>query len=87
MAEFKRGRTSCQDEYRSGRPNELTTTEMVTKIHKMVLDDRQLKVRELVDIVGISKSALHRICTENLDMKTLRKMDAGFAHNGTKTAS
>ncbi|EFN88346.1 hypothetical protein EAI_02479, partial [Harpegnathos saltator] len=61
VAEFKRGRTSCQDEHRSGRPNEL-------------------KVRELADMVGISKSAVHRILTdENLDM---RKMGAAI---GTKT--
>ena len=45
VVEFKRGRTSCQDEHRSGRPNEMTTTEMVKKIYKMVLDDRRLKVR------------------------------------------
>ena len=46
VAVFKRSRTSCQDEHRSGRPNEVTTTEMVCKIHKMVLDDCRLKVRE-----------------------------------------
>ncbi|XP_023236182.1 uncharacterized protein LOC111635452 [Centruroides sculpturatus] len=45
--------------------------EMVEKIHKMVLDDSQLKVRELADMVGISKSAVHRILTENLDMRKL----------------
>ncbi|EFN89492.1 hypothetical protein EAI_01724, partial [Harpegnathos saltator] len=61
VAEFKRGRTSCQDEHRSGRPNEVTTSEMMKKIHKMVLDDRRLKVRELADIVSITKSAVHRI--------------------------
>ncbi|EFN83711.1 Histone-lysine N-methyltransferase SETMAR, partial [Harpegnathos saltator] len=71
MAEFKRGRTSCQDEHRSGRPNEVTTPEMVKKIHKMVLDDRRLKVRELADMVGISKSAIYRILTENFDMRKL----------------
>ena len=55
MAEVKRGRASCQDEHRSCRSNEVTTPEMVKKNHKMVLDDRQLKVRELADMVAISK--------------------------------
>ena len=40
VSEFKRGRTSSQDEYGSGRPNKVTMTEMVKKIHKMVLDYR-----------------------------------------------
>ena len=56
MAEFKRGRTSCQDENRNGLPNEVTSTEMVKKIHKMILDDRWLKVRKLADMKGISQS-------------------------------
>ena len=46
VAEFKRGRTNCQDEHHSGRPNEVTISEMVKKIHKIPLDDRRLKVRE-----------------------------------------
>ncbi|KYN37246.1 Histone-lysine N-methyltransferase SETMAR [Trachymyrmex septentrionalis] len=58
VAEFKRGRTSCEDEHRSGRP-------------KMVLGDRRLKVRELADMVNISKSAVHRILAENLEMRKL----------------
>ena len=71
VAEFKRGRTSRQEEHRKGRPNDITTTEMVKKIHKMILDDRRLKVCELEDMVGISKSAVYRILTENLDMGKL----------------
>ena len=53
VAKFKRGRSSCQDEHRSGWPNEVTTIEMVREIHKMVLDDSRLKVLELTDMVGI----------------------------------
>ena len=45
--------------------------EMVKKIDKTVLDDRQLKVRERAYMVGIAKSAVHRILTENLDMRKL----------------
>ena len=45
VVEFKRGRMSCQDENCSSRPNEVTTKEMVKKIHKIVLDDCRLKVR------------------------------------------
>ena len=37
----------------------------------MALDDRRLKVRELADIVGILRSTVHRILTENLDMRKL----------------
>ena len=45
---------------------------MVKKIHKMILDDHRLKVRKLADMADISKSALlHRIFTENLDMRKL----------------
>ena len=38
------GQYDCQDEQRSGRPNEVTTPEMAKKIHKMVLHDRRLKM-------------------------------------------
>ena len=37
----------------------------------MVLDDRQLRMRELADMVGISKSVVHRLLTENLDLRNL----------------
>ncbi|XP_055386796.1 uncharacterized protein LOC129615567 [Condylostylus longicornis] len=71
VAQFKRGRTSCEDEHRTGRSYEVTTPKTVKKIHKIILDDHQLKVQELADIVDLSKSAVHRILTENLDMKKL----------------
>ena len=65
-AEFKRGRTSCQEELSQGDYSRNSE-----KIHKMVLDDRRLKMHELADMVDISKSAVHRMLTENLDMRKL----------------
>ncbi|XP_036325012.1 histone-lysine N-methyltransferase SETMAR-like [Rhagoletis pomonella] len=77
VAEFKRGRTSCQDEHGSGRPNQVMTPEMGKKIHKAVMDDRRLKVREVADIVDISKSSVHRILSDDLEMG---KMAAAIDH-------
>ena len=71
VAEFKRSHTRYQDEHRSGRPDEMTMTEIVKKIYKMVLDDRRLKVRELANMLNIPKSAVHCTLTENLDMRNL----------------
>jgi transposase len=47
--EFKRGRTSLEDESREGHPKSATTTESIKQVHDMVLDDRQMKVREIAD--------------------------------------
>ena len=44
-------------------------TEMVKKVHKMVLDNHRLKVREPADMQSFSKSAVHCILSENVDMR------------------
>jgi len=69
--EFKRGRTSTKDESRSGRPLEVTTPEMVNKIHDMVLADRRLKLSEIVEITGISKGSVVSILHDKLCMKKI----------------
>lgn len=70
-AEFKQGRTSTDDAKRSGRPNEAVTDENVKKVHRIVLDDRNVKVREIADIVKISTERVRHILHENLGMKKL----------------
>jgi len=48
--EFKCGRTSTYDALRSRRPIEVATPEIIDKVHDIVLTDRRVKVRELVDM-------------------------------------
>ena len=52
---FKRDRTSKRNEHLSGRPVEVTTPEMIDKIHYMVLSDRRIKMREIVEARYVSR--------------------------------
>lgn len=70
-AEFQHGRTSIQDDERSGRPKTATTDEIIEKIHNAVLNDRRIKVRELVEIAKISDERVRNILHEHLNMKKL----------------
>ena len=69
--EFKRGRTSTKDEHRSGRPVEVTTLEMIDRIHDMVLSDRRIKVREIVEATGISQSTVFLILHEKIGVRKI----------------
>lgn len=62
---------SCQNEHRNSRSNEVYTQEIVQKIHKMVLDDRRLKLHERADILDIPKRAVYYILTKNKNMRKL----------------
>ncbi|QQP51330.1 Mariner transposase [Caligus rogercresseyi] len=69
--EFRCGRTSTIDAERSGRPVEVATPETIQKIHDMVLADRRLKVREIVEAIGISHGSVVSILKDHLAMKKL----------------
>jgi histone-lysine N-methyltransferase SETMAR len=70
-AEFKRGRTSLEDDPCEGHPKSATTPEIIEQVHDMVLDDRQKKVCEIAETIGISKKHVGYILHEELDMKKL----------------
>ena len=70
-AEFKRGRKSLGDDERSGRPKTATTDENIAKVHEMVLDDRRIKVREIAEVMNMSKERVCHILNQHLDMRKL----------------
>jgi len=57
-AEFKRSRKSLGDDERSQRPKTVTTDENIAKVHEMVLDDRRIKVREIAEVMNMSRTCL-----------------------------
>ena len=71
FAEFKRGRTDTDDGERSGRPIEVVTPENIKKVHKLVISDRKLKLREIAETVKISEGSVFTIMHEHLTMRKL----------------
>ncbi|XP_014469757.1 PREDICTED: putative uncharacterized protein FLJ37770 [Dinoponera quadriceps] len=71
VSEFKKGRTSTSDDPRSGRSVEVTTPEMIEKIHKIVMEDRRLKVSETVEATRMSTERVRNISHEHLSIRKL----------------
>ena len=68
---FKDGRESVEDEQRAGRPSTARTENNVARV-KVVLDrDRRLQVRLIAEEVGLPKTDVHRIITEDLHMRKI----------------
>ena len=58
---FQNGREDVEDDERPGRPSTSTTDENVEKVKEMVMNDRQITIREVADVVGISNGSYHEI--------------------------
>ena len=61
LVEFKHGRTSIEDEARSGRPLVATDEEMCKKIRNLIYSDRRIQVEETVQALGISHGSISTI--------------------------
>ena len=65
-AEFKCGWESIKDDPHSGRPSTLTTQEYVEKICDLIIGDRRLKIREIVETVCIPYERAQNIIVNKL---------------------
>ena len=71
VGEFKRGRTSLEDEARSGRPLDATDEEMCKKVRDLVYSDRPIQVEEIAQALGISHGSISTILHDRLGMRKL----------------
>ena len=71
VGEFKRGRTSLEDEARSGRPLYATDEEMCKKVQDLVYSDRRIQVEEIAQTLGISHGSVSTILHDRLAMRKL----------------
>ena len=71
VGEVKRGRTSLEDEARSGRPLDATDEEICKKVWDLVYSDRQIQVEEIALALGISYGSVSTILHDRLGMRKL----------------
>ena len=71
FTKFRCGRISTSDAERPGRSKEVTSQEMIDKIHDIVLNNRRLKVRDISETVNISVGRVWHILHECLVMRKL----------------
>ena len=69
VGEFKRGRTSLEDEARSGRPLDATDEEMCEKVQDLVYSDRQIQMEEKAQTLGIVHGSVSTILHDRLGMR------------------
>ncbi|XP_053379944.1 uncharacterized protein LOC128548609 [Mercenaria mercenaria] len=67
-AEFKRRRSSLEDDPRSGRLTDAISKEMVDRVEGLVMNDCPIKVDELARECGISRGRVCTIIHEHLGM-------------------
>ena len=66
FSQFKAGRTSTDDDERSGRPVSSSTPEMIERVRQIIREDHRRTIDEVSMLVGISHGTCHKILTEDL---------------------
>jgi hypothetical protein len=62
---------SIEDDARRGRPKETVTDENIKKLHKIILNDRKVKLIEIAETPKISKERVGHIVHVYLNIRNL----------------
>jgi hypothetical protein len=68
---FKNGRTSIDDDERSGRPSTGTTPENVAKVREVIREDRRRMIQDVCNILVLLYGTCQRILSDELDMRRI----------------
>ena len=68
VAQFKRGDFSTCDVPRPGRPNTVTTPVIIDQIHELILENRRISAKSIVEQLDISRERDGSTIHEDLDM-------------------
>ena len=71
VGEFKRSRTSLEDETRSGHPSDATDEKMCNTVRDLVYSDRRIKVEEIANALHISHGSVLTTLHDHLGMHKL----------------
>jgi len=71
VAQFKRGDFSTCDAPRHGRPETISTPEIIDQIHELILEDRRISAKSIAEQLGIIRERVGSIIREDLEMRKL----------------
>jgi len=69
--ETSSGRVSLGDAPRSGRPAEVCEKNVVDKVKSIIEDDRRVRIRQIVELTGVSYGYVHKIMHEELGLSKI----------------
>ena len=69
FSRLKAGRTSTDDDDRSGWSVSSLTPEMIERVRQIIREGRRRTINEVSMLVGISHRTCHKILTEDLKMR------------------
>ena len=69
VAEFKDPERGFEDEPRMGHPSTTTADENIQAVERIVMRDRQISIRRVVEELAIRKTTIHEIVNNHMGMK------------------